>query len=243
MSEQHSSYAGKGAPPVGSTGGEDVPVKDKASGSAQAGKQAATEVAQTAAVHAKDLAGEAQSQARNLVGEARDQLRGHAGDQHRNAVTNLRSLGDELRSMARGSEQGGVATELVTQAADRTHGVADWLDDREPEDLLDELRSFARRRPGTFLLGALAAGIAAGRLTRGGIALHSDDDSDTARQPLPLPGGSHSPTGAGYGSSGGVVGGELEGYGTDPARSTYGAGYGVGPDAGPGGTPGGRVPA
>lgn len=239
MSEQHSSYAGKGAPPVGSAGGEDVPVKDKASESAQAGKQAATEVAQTAAVHAKDVAGEAQSQARTLVGEARDQLRGHAGDQHRNAVTNLRSLGDELRSMARGTEQGGVATELVTQAADRTHGVADWLDDREPEDLLEELRGFARRRPGTFLLGALAAGIVAGRLTRGGIALHSD----TAAQPFPLPGGSRSPTGAGYGSSGGVVGGELEGYGTDPARSAHGAGYGMGPTAGPGGTPGGRVPA
>lgn len=242
MSE-HSSYAGQGAPPVGSAGREDLPVEGKASESAQAGKQAATEVAQTAAGHAKDVAAEAQSQARHLVGEARDQLRGHAGDQHRNAVTNLRSLGDELRSMARGTEQGGVATELVSQAADRTHGLADWLDEREPEDLLEELRGLARRHPGTFLLGALGAGIVAGRLTRGGIALHSDDDRDTARQPLPLPGGSHNPTGAGYGSVGGVVGGEFEGYGTDPARSTYGAGYGVGPDAGLGGTPGGGVPA
>jgi hypothetical protein len=179
MTENISTYAGYGAPPSGASttdAGTDASVKDKAAESAQAGKQAASEVAQTAAGQAKQVVGEAQSQARNLVGEARDQLRSHAGDQHRNAVSNLRSLGDELRSMGANSEQGGVASELVTQAADRTHGVADWLDGRQPEDLLEELRRFARRRPGAFLLGALAAGVVAGRLTRGAVAAHSEDN-------------------------------------------------------------------
>ena len=157
-------------------GDDDASMKDKAAESAQTGKQAAGEVAQTAAGQAKEVVGEAQSQARNLVGEARDQLRSHAGDQHRNAVSNLRSLGDELRAMA-GSGQGGMATDLVSQGADRTHGAADWLEARQPEDLLEELRTFARRRPGTFLLGALAAGVVAGRLTRGAVAAHTDDTS------------------------------------------------------------------
>lgn len=158
-------------------GGSDASVKDKAAQSAQAGTQAAAEVAQTATGQAKQVAAEAQSQARDLVGEARNQLRSHAGDQHRNAVTSLRSLGDELRSMASNSEQNGVATDLVRQAADRTHGVADWLDNREPGDLLDELRRVARGRPGTFLLGALAAGVVAGRVTRGAVAAHSQDNA------------------------------------------------------------------
>ncbi len=79
--------------------------------------------------------------------------------------------------MAGSSEQNGVASDLVGQAADRTHGVADWLDGRQPEDLLDELRRLARRRPGAFLIGALAAGVVAGRLTRGAVAAHSDDSS------------------------------------------------------------------
>ena len=36
----------------------------------------------------------------------------------------------------------------------------------------------ARRRPGAFLLGAVAAGVVAGRLTRGAVdAARSDDDS------------------------------------------------------------------
>ena len=41
------------------------------------------------------------------------------------------------------------------------------LQNREPAELLDEVRSFARRKPGLFLLGAAAAGVVAGRLTRG----------------------------------------------------------------------------
>lgn len=43
----------------------------------------------------------------------------------------------------------------------------DRLDEREPSELLDELRRFARRRPGAFLLGAFAAGAVAGRVARG----------------------------------------------------------------------------
>ena len=35
-----------------------------------------------------------------------------------------------------------------------------------PAQLLDDARDFARRKPGTFLLGALAAGVVAGRLFR-----------------------------------------------------------------------------
>lgn len=192
MTEQLQPYSGYGPPLTEAGAGDgsgDPSVKDKATESAQAGKQAAGELAQTAAGQAKEVAGEAKAQARNLVGEARDQLRGHASEQHRSAVSNLRALGDELRSMAGNSEQSGVATELVSQAADRTHGAADWLDGRKPEDLLDELRRVARRRPGAFLLGALAAGVVAGRLTRGAVAVHSDDQGgDHADRPLPGPG-------------------------------------------------------
>lgn len=171
-----------------SSGGEpdDASMKDKAAESAHAGAQAAGEVAQSTAGHAKEVAGEAQSQARNLVGEARDQLRSQAGDQHRNAVSNLRSLGDELRSMAGGSQQNGVATDLVSRVADRSLGAADWLDGRQPADLLEELRDFARRRPGAFLAGALVAGAVAGRLTRGAVAAHTDDGSSD--RPTPGPG-------------------------------------------------------
>jgi hypothetical protein len=63
--------------------------------------------------------------------------------------------------------QSGVATDVAQQAAERIHGVASWLEQREPADVLQAVRDFARRRPGVFLAGAVAAGLAAGRLTRG----------------------------------------------------------------------------
>ena len=158
----------------------DSSMKDKAADSAQAGKQAAGEVAQTATDKAKDVAQEAKTQARNVVGQAQDQLREQASTQHQSLVTNLRSLGDQLTSMAERSDESGQATDLVAEAGSRVHSAAAWLDDREPGQLLDELRSFARRKPGVFVLGALVAGVAAGRLTRGVVAVHQDDSSDTA---------------------------------------------------------------
>jgi len=160
---------------------EDASVKDKATQSAQVGKDAASDLASTAADKAQDVAQEAKYQARDLMGQARGQLRSQASDQHRNAVSNLRSLGDELDSMANSTQysgKSGLATDLVSQAAGHAHGVADWLDGRNPEELLDEVRRFARRRPGAFLLGALAAGVVAGRLTRGVVAEHTDSGSD-----------------------------------------------------------------
>ncbi|HKC26518.1 MAG TPA: hypothetical protein VKB75_00770, partial [Jatrophihabitans sp.] len=52
-----------------------------------------------------------------------------------------------------------------------------------PGDLVDELRRFARRRPGAFLMGALAAGVVAGRLGRGVVAAHTEDDGTAAGAP------------------------------------------------------------
>ena len=69
--------------------------------------------------------------------------------------------------MAAKGGQSGLATEMARQAADRIHGAASWLEQREPGDLLEGVRDFARRRPGTFLVGAAVAGLAAGRLTKG----------------------------------------------------------------------------
>jgi len=143
-------------PTTGSQTSGQPSAKDKAAESAQAGKQAATDVAQTAADNAKNVAAETKAQARNVVSEAKDQLREQTSAQHKNLVSNLHSLADELGSMATSGEQSGVATDLVGKASDRARTTASWLDDRDPAQLVDELRSFARRRPGVFLAGALA---------------------------------------------------------------------------------------
>jgi hypothetical protein len=67
--------------------------------------------------------------------------------------------------------------DLARQAADKAHAFAGWLDQRDPGSLLEEIRQLARRKPGTFLLGAALAGVAAGRLTRGAVDANSSATS------------------------------------------------------------------
>jgi len=145
-------------------------------------KEQAGQVASTAKDEAKNVAGEAKNQARNLLGETQSQVREQASSQKEKASGGLRSLADELRSMAEGTQASGptsgMATDLARQASDKAHELASWLDSREPGDLLEEVRDLARRKPGAFLLGAAAAGMVAGRLTRGAVdAKRAESDS------------------------------------------------------------------
>jgi hypothetical protein len=123
-------------------------------------------VAETAKTEAANVASEAKANAKDLLYQARSDLTDQAGAQQQKVASGLRSISEELHSMARASDQPGVASDLVRQAAERSSSVAAWLDGRDPGSLLNEVKSFARQRPGTFLLLAAGAGVLAGRLTR-----------------------------------------------------------------------------
>jgi gas vesicle protein len=128
---------------------------------------AAGQLAGTAAEQARNVAQEAKTQARDLVGEARGQLQQQARNGQQKATEGIRTLVRELRDMAEGGQQSGPVSEAARQVADRADRVADWLGEREPGELIEEVRSFARRRPGAFLLSAALAGVVVGRSTRG----------------------------------------------------------------------------
>jgi hypothetical protein len=127
--------------------------------------ESAREVAGTVKEKASDVTSNAREQTRRLAGQTRDELVGQVSQQKERAANGLRSVSDELRGMAEHG-QSGLGAQLTRQGADFTSQAADFLQQHEPGDLLDEVRGFARRKPGTFLLVAAAAGIVAGRLTR-----------------------------------------------------------------------------
>jgi uncharacterized protein YjbJ (UPF0337 family) len=160
-------------PGAGSTGfggrtGDTGPDSGKEQAKQAAGVAAdqGKEVAGTAQDEARRVASEARSQARGLVDQATSQVEDQTRTQRDRVVDVLRSVGDDLGNMASHSD-GGTASDLVQEVADRAKALSSRLDGREPRDLLEDVRGFARRRPGTFLLGALVAGVVAGRLTRG----------------------------------------------------------------------------
>ena len=166
MSQYSESYTPRSGESAAKPSATDV-ARDEAADVGQHARQAGGEVAQTATDQARQVAAETGRQVRDLLGEAQGQARDQASAQQQKAAVQLHSVADELGQMAANGGQVGVATEFARQAADRLHGAASWLEKREPADLLNEARNFARRRPGAFLIGAAVAGLVAGRVTRG----------------------------------------------------------------------------
>jgi hypothetical protein len=150
--------------------------KDEARNVKDTAAQAGSQVAATAADQARTVVDETQRQAKDLLEQGRSQLKEQTIGQQQKAASSLTSLAQELRGLADGTGGGapGPARDLLQQASGMVEGFADKLQNREPAELLDEVRSFARRKPGLFLLGAAAAGVLAGRLTSGVRAAHTD---------------------------------------------------------------------
>ena len=130
-------------------------------------KESGQHVADVVKDQAGNVAAEAKIQAKDLLGQGRDELRQQTAQQQERVARGLHSISDELHSMASGSAEQGLAADLARQAADHTRTVATWLEEREPGELLDEVKHFARQRPGVFLALAAAGGVLAGRLGRG----------------------------------------------------------------------------
>ncbi|WP_369252027.1 hypothetical protein [Geodermatophilus amargosae] len=159
--------------------------KDEARNVGETAKQAGSQVATTAADQAKNVVAETKHQAQSLLDQGRTQVRQQAVSQQQKAGQSLSSLADQLRGMVEGNAPApGPARDLLQQGASKVEEFATLLQNREPADLLDEVRSFARRKPGAFLLGAALAGIVAGRLTSGVKAAHSADSSSGGRSQL-----------------------------------------------------------
>jgi uncharacterized protein YjbJ (UPF0337 family) len=174
------------SPPPTASGGDssttDV-AKQQAGEVADTAKQAGAQVAGSVKEQAGQVTAEAKNQAKQLLAQAQSELSEQAAGTQQRVSEGLHALADELAGMARNSEQDGVATDLARQAADKARQAAGWLGDRDPGSLLDEVRTFARKKPGTYLALALGAGVLAGRLTRGLTAASGDDSSDAATAP------------------------------------------------------------
>ena len=162
-------------------------VKEQVGGVADTAKRAGGQVAGTVQEQAGEVTAEAGRQAKKLLSEAQSELNGQAAATQQRAADGLRALEEELTGLATHSAQDGIATDLARQAADKAQQAATWLADRDPGTLLQEVRSFARRKPGAYLAIALGAGVLAGRLARGLTAPTNDTAAATpSRQPEPL---------------------------------------------------------
>jgi len=162
--------------------------KEQAQQTAGVAASESKHVAGVATAEAKQVAGDAKRQVQDLMEEAKSQVDEQSRTQRDRLVSTLQELSGQLDGMARGEgAPSGMAQDAVRQVADRARALGSRIDGRDPSDLLEDVRSYARRRPGTFLLGAMAAGLVAGRLAREAKQAPSSDvpgSSGTGSDPL-----------------------------------------------------------
>ncbi len=230
-----------------STDTKDV-AKDEVRATGEQAKEGARHVAEVGKDEALNVAHETSQQAKELWQQTRSQLIDQSAQQQTKVAEGLRSLSQELSSMARGSDQQGVASDLAQQASQRMGDVAGWLDQRDPGSLVSEVKQFARQRPGAFLAAAATIGLVAGRLSRGLVADHQDhseaadqtEDAGRAREPAdhgatsystygsatgtPTPAGDHPATDTLPGA-GSIQGGNSTVSGNVPVGGTGGDGF------------------
>jgi hypothetical protein len=172
---------GESLPPASAEeqGTADV-VKDQAAGLGHGSVQSGKHMVEVAREEASGVATEAGRQGRDLLDQAQHQMEVQVAHGQQRLAKQLLSLSDELRSMADASGQGGMAADLAHQAASRVNDAGQWLDDRQPRQVADEMQSFARRRPAVFLTLAVGGGLVAGRLIRGLKDAHSGNSTAPA---------------------------------------------------------------
>ena len=133
---------------------------------ARAARHAATGVTRTAKEEAGHVARTTGDQATQVVASVRQRMRDEVDRQHHEIVDRVGSFAAELNMMA-GERPDTPAGELVAMLSARSRSFADYLDEHGPDRVLAEVQDFARRRPGTFLAAAVAAGFVVGRLGKG----------------------------------------------------------------------------
>jgi hypothetical protein len=149
---------------------------------AERAKAEASQVTDTAKDQARHVKDEVTAQARGLVDQAKTELRDQSRSQAEHASRAIRRAGDQATALAEGRvDEAGPVADYVRQAGERTRQLADRFERRGIDGVLHDVETFARRRPGTFLLSCAAVGFVAGRLIRGSTAGSDDGSSNGAR--------------------------------------------------------------
>lgn len=162
---------------------------ERASDIGESTKQHATEMAGTVKEQAGNVAQEVSHQTQNLVDDAKQNLQQQARSGTNELAQTLHRWSDQGHALARSDDpEAGDARRYVGQASDKLAELADHVEQRGFDGLVDDVQRFARQRPGVFLLGAGLAGFVVGRMLRGATAGATNGTSDGATpRPAPSP--------------------------------------------------------
>ncbi len=120
----------------------------------------AGEVKEQARQQGQQLAQQARQRAGELANRGNEQIKGHLANQKHDASQRMVPVQSALRETAqqlRKQGQGNVG-QYADQAADQVERFSSYLRETEVDEIVEEARSFARRRPALFLGGRWPSG-------------------------------------------------------------------------------------
>lgn len=129
--------------------------------------EAGGQVLDTAKESASEVIEEAREHGRRLIGESVDELKTQAANGQQKLAEIVRSLTDELQSMVSAGDPQGPVTQLAGSIQDVGDRTANWLQNKGPEQVIDDVRRYAARNPMAFLAAAAGIGLVGSRLVRG----------------------------------------------------------------------------
>ncbi len=126
------------------------------------------QVTEQARQQGQQLTQQARQQASNLANRGGEQVKGQLANQKHDASQRMVPIQSALRETAQQLRRQGQVpvAEYTDGAAERVERFSGYLRETDVEEIVDEVRSFARRRPGLFLGGAVTLGFLATRFLK-----------------------------------------------------------------------------
>jgi hypothetical protein len=151
------------------------------------GSQGSTQVTEQAKQQTQQLARQARQQASELASRGTEQAKNQLANQKHDASQRMVPIQTALRETAqqlRKQGQGPVA-EYADKASDQVERFSGYLRETEVEEITEEVRGFARRRPALFLGSAALVGFLGTRFLKSSSQEESSAASDEPVAALP----------------------------------------------------------
>ncbi|MGE0877481.1 MAG: hypothetical protein AB7L13_06070 [Acidimicrobiia bacterium] len=146
---------------------------------ADTAKERTSALADTTTQEARATTQDVRAHAHEMLTQARSELRTQAADQTDRLAGTLREMSEQLSAMGRREgAPNGMLADAIAQLSSAARQGATTLESGGIDAVMDDMRAYARNRPGMFLLGAVGAGFVAGRLVK---ALDRHSLMDAAR--------------------------------------------------------------
>ncbi|MGI8705674.1 MAG: hypothetical protein ACR2JJ_07755 [Sphingomicrobium sp.] len=115
-----------------------------------------------------------------LSEQAADKARGFVGQGIERSAETLSNVGKLVGDTASGLDErlGKEYGDYARRAAETLESTADKIASKDPDELIDDTRTFIRKSPGVALAGAAIVGFALARLVKSGLSAGDGDDED-----------------------------------------------------------------